>query len=525
MRNLKAIVAVAVVAVMVMAGLGILALSSNGKQSGDTLTVAISSDVNSWYLDRFPDGDGRFVWSQVYETLVRLDTDLEVIPGLADSWYTPDGGSTWIFNLTQGVEFHDGTEFTSEAVVFSYSDILSVKKWGILSCINDTVALDKHTVQFNLKWQVTLPYYLTHVAWPIMSPNMATETGEWNGQVIGTGPFVFSQQVTDQEIRLVKNEDYWGEEPKLDDVVFKVVTDPTTRVFALQSGDVDMILKVSENDVAQLESTEGIQVQEALTTFTDFLQFNTQDDEHNLTTSPFQDLDVRKAVAYAIDTDAIVEDLLMGHAEVAGGRTCSPNMMYDDPDLDVYEMDLAMASQLLNGSGWEMGDDGYRYKEGTRLKASILMTTEDAWASRFGAMTDVIADMLQDIGMEVTVDKVPTSTFNSMESAGDFSMILRTGYFVWGPYPKHYFLHVTNGVWSHFDNPDYTQLVTTADATTDPVEQEWMYHQLAEMVIDELPAFYIDHEHKIVAYRDHVKGYEITSEDPWLNLDGVHLEY
>jgi peptide/nickel transport system substrate-binding protein len=513
---------IGVIIILVVAGLGI-AVISTGEQRDDTMTVAISSDVNSWYLDKFADGDGRFVWSQIYETLVRLDTDLEVVPGLAESWYSPDGGSTWIFNLTQGVIFHDGSEFDAEAVMFSYSDVLVAKRWGILSCINQTTAIDDHTVQFTFKKQVNLPYYLTHVAWPIMSPNMANETGSWNGQVIGTGPFRFQQQITDQEIRLERNDDYWGEEAKFENLVFKVVTDPTTRMFALKSGDVDMILKVSENDVSDLKTTSGISVQETVTTFTDFLQFNTKSDPYNISNSPFHELAVRKAVAYAVDTEAIVEDLLMGHAVAAKGRACSPNMMYDDPDLELYDVDLETADQLLNQSGWVMESDGYRYKNGSRLATTLLMTSEDSWAPRFGAMADVIADMLLDMGMDVTVEKVPISTFNSKEAAGDFGMILRTGYFVWGPYPKHYFLHVSYGVWSHFQDASYTQLEAEADATTDPEEQEELYHQLASMVIDELPAFYLDHEHKIVAYRDCVKGYQITSEDPWLNLEGVYI--
>ncbi|MEG3072134.1 MAG: ABC transporter substrate-binding protein [Candidatus Syntrophopropionicum ammoniitolerans] len=77
------------------------------------LQVAMGTDINTWDIDKFPDGDARFVWSKIYETLVRLDTDLNLIPGLAQSWETTDNGKTWIFKLRENVRFHDGTPFTA----------------------------------------------------------------------------------------------------------------------------------------------------------------------------------------------------------------------------------------------------------------------------------------------------------------------------------------------------------------------------------------------------------------------------
>ncbi|MBN1109240.1 MAG: hypothetical protein JXA45_00620 [Methanomassiliicoccales archaeon] len=521
-RKIVAIVAVA--AVVVLITVAVLPGLLNSAEEDNELRIAISSDVNSWYLTAFPDGDARYVWAQVFETLIRLDTNLDMVPGLAESWYSPDNGLTWIFNLTQGVEFHDGSDFNASAVIFSYSDLLSAKQWGILSKINSTVALSDHTVQFNMKSAMALPYYLTHVAWPILSPNAANADGSWNGQVIGTGPFKLEEHVTDQEIRLVRNEGYWGEAPVLERVTFKVVKDATTRVMALKAGDVDMILKPSESDVDDLDDTDGIGVQTKLTTFTDFLQFNTKGDAHNLTTSPFQDLNVRKAVAYAIDTEALVEDLLYGYGEAARGRPYSPCMMFSDPGLPLYSADLDTSNWYMEQSGWEKEDDGYYYKNGTRFQATLMLSNEDAWGPRFNIMADAIQAMLGEAGMDIELVKVPTTTCNAKEASGDFSMIMRTGYFVWGAYPRHFLVHFQFNVYSHYANASYNALVTASDATNDLEVMEEKYLALQQAVIDGLPAFYLVHEYKIVAYRDWVKGYHMTAEDPWLNLNGVSVE-
>jgi peptide/nickel transport system substrate-binding protein len=103
-------------------------------------------------------------------------------------------------------------------------------------------------------------------------------------------------------------------------------------------------------------------------------------------------------------------------------------------------------------------------------------------------------------------------------------MILRSGYFTWGPYPKHFFVHYSKSPYSHYHNETYDKLVDAADSTVDPQKQQELYYSLQESVTEEVPAFYLVHEEKVVATGPSVKGYLISAEDPWLNLSGVYLE-
>jgi len=148
-------VAIAVVAVVAMLiGVAIIAgVPPTEKKNQKTLLVAISSDVNNWYLEQFADGDARFVWAQVYGTLVRLDVDMSMVPGLASSWYTPDSGKNWIFNLTQGVKFHDGSELKASDVVYSYDRLKTIGEgYAYLATagVKEVKAVDDYTVTFTL---------------------------------------------------------------------------------------------------------------------------------------------------------------------------------------------------------------------------------------------------------------------------------------------------------------------------------------------------------------------------------------
>ena len=440
------------------------------------LTVGISTDVEHWDLNKFPGGDARFVWSQVFETLVRVDTDLKIQPGLAKSWETPDDGKTWRFHLQEGIIFHDGTPLNAAAVVFSYGEKAYVRT-TVLRAVAHVEAVDEYTVEFVLKRPMPLPLYLTHVAWPVMSPTSVNDQGEFV-KPVGSGPFKFDHQVDEQKIVLVKNEAYWGEQPTLERVIFKVIPDATTRVMALESQEVDMIIKVPEAEVSRLAGEPEITVYRELTTFTDFLQFNAQ-------RAPFNDLAVRKAVAYAIDTEQMVFTILEGIGEPASGRPFSPVMMYANPDLDLYEANAARSKDLLSAAGWQdLDGDGLLEKNGENLKVSLLVTSKGAWAHRHAAIAEVVQGALHEIGIKAEIQLLEWEALRKLETAGDFDIILRTGYFVWGPYPRHFFIHHTNSPWGHFQDEEYDQLVNAADMTADLEKQRQLYYELQDMIIE-----------------------------------------
>ncbi|MCR4419017.1 MAG: ABC transporter substrate-binding protein [Clostridia bacterium] len=429
--------------------------------SAQVLTVAVASDVNTWDISQFPDGDARFVWAQIYETLVRLDEDLNLIPGLAESWEAQDNGRVWIFHLRRGVKFHDGTPFTAEAVKYSYSDRTYVVQAKTLQ-FESIEAIDDYTVKFTCKAPVPLPTYLTHVAWPIASPTSLDAQGNFVAP-IGTGPFRLAGHAKDQEIVVERYEEYWGERPKLEKVIFKIIPDPSTQVLALTAGDVDMLIKTPEQEVRNLEKDPNIEVYRKLTTFTDFLHFNCKRE-------PFSEVNLRRAVAYAIDTESIVKNVLDGIGVAASGRPYSPVMLYSAPDLPLYRPDLEKAKQLLAAAGYRDSDgDGVAEKDGKKLKIDLLVAP--SWSARELKEAEAVQAQLARAGFAVEVKQLESAALTRLENEGNFDLILRTGFFVWGPYPHHVQLHHSKNYRSHYANPAYDRLVELGRSTNDEQEK------------------------------------------------------
>ena len=485
----------------------------NGKQE-QVLKVAIGTDINTWDIDKFPDGDARFVWSQIYETLVRLDADLNLVPGLAESWESQDNGKTWTFKLRKNVKFHDGTPFTADAVSYSYSDRAYVTTTKTLQ-LEKVEAIDNYTVKFTCTKPLPLPTYLTHIAWPVVSPSSLNDAGKFQ-QPVGTGPFKYISYSKGQEVVLAKNADYWDKGVKLNQVVFKIIPDASTRIMALSSGNVDMSIKISESDVAKLEKDPKITVHRKLSTFTDFLQFN-------CAKAPFDDLNVRKAVANAIDTEGIVRNILNNIGVAAQGRLYSPTMMYSCKDLQLYSQNKENAKSLLAASGWkDENGDGVLEKAGKQLQVSMLVG--QSWSPRERRIAEACQAQLAEVGFAVEIKQLESAALNSLEKKGDFDIIMRTGYFVWGPYPHHVKMHFSKNYASHYNNAAYDQLVMQGESESNEDKKQQIYADIQKMAIDDLPSFYLVHEEKIVATRDNVQGYIISAEDPWLGLKGISVK-
>lgn len=484
-----------------------------GDAPEQVLRVAIGSDINTWDIVQFPDGDARFVWAQIYETLVRLDEDLNLIPGLAESWEPQDDGKVWLFHLKKDVQFHDGTPFTAEAVQYSYGEHGYVVQAGTLQ-LESIEALDDHTVKFTCMKPMPLPTYLTHVAWPVVSPTSTDAQGDFT-QPVGTGPFKYAKYTKGQEVVLERNEDYWGGPEKLEKIIFRIIPDASTRMMALSAGDVDMSIKVPESEVDKLERDPQITVHRKMTTFTDFMQFN-------CARPPFDDVNVRRALAYAIDTEGIVKNILNDIGVAARGRPYSPVMMYSSEDLPLYSQDLNEARRILAAAGWEdKKSNGILEKDGKELAVDLLLSP--SWSPRQQKVVEACQAQLAEAGFKVNIKQVEGAASTQLEKEGNFDILMRTGHLVWGPYPHHVKIHHSQNYNSHYHNPAYEQLVEEGESEIDEKKKQQIYTGIQKMILDELPAFYLVHEQKIVATRSNVQGYEITAEDPWLNLKGIEL--
>ncbi len=231
--------------------------------AGGTLRIGLDVDAGSGDPRLMRDTSAFRLRELVFDGLVEMQPDYTLAPSLAESWENPDE-LTWIFNLREGVKFHNGDELTAEDVKFTFDTILdeafASPSRAFFTPIQSIDVVDDYTVQFTLDQ----PYgpFLSYLTMPIVPKAVAEADPEaFSNNPIGTGPFKFVEWKRGDSISLAANDDYWNGRPKLDGIELNVVPDNTARVVALESGDLDLVQSpLSPQDVKRMETTEGFTV-------------------------------------------------------------------------------------------------------------------------------------------------------------------------------------------------------------------------------------------------------------------------
>lgn len=377
------------------------------------------------------------------EGLITTDDNNTYIPVLAEEIPTEENGlvvvnddgtidMTW--NLHEDVFWHDGEEFTSEDVCFTWEFVTSEgsatynrdEYLGIIDCQMP----DDHTVVFT--WDGVYGYYAgifeailpEHIFTGMTTEEIVNyEPFNRGPEAIGTGPFKFAEWKTGEYIRVVRNDNYWrGDDyPKFDEIVWSFIPDNNTRLNALKSGQYHYaeILPTQVEEVADLEGYDVNVVNSNV-----FLHFdvsvNTERGE-----MLFSDPNVRRALFHAIDREAIAEQLMQGTVTLANSPI-NPSSPYHNPDTPGFEFDPELSRQLLDEAGWTVGPDGIRTKDGERFSFTIL---NRAGATERIAIAQVIQAQLGDIGIEVDFQTLESAAWTQQWRTGEWEAIV-SGWFL-----------------------------------------------------------------------------------------------
>ncbi|MEO0622442.1 MAG: ABC transporter substrate-binding protein [Pseudomonadota bacterium] len=311
----------------------------------------------------------------VYEGLTRYDSELQLQPGLAESWENT-APNTWIFKLRQGVTFHNGNPFTADDVIFSWQRSLTegsdMKAYG--AKIAEATKIDDHTVEITTpNPNPILPrdlqfLYMMDKEWAeengateATSPQAGDETATFAAQnANGTGPFVVIERQADVKSVFERSDSYWGS-PKTNvtRIEFTPISQAATRVAALISGQVDLVYPVPVQDWQRLEDADGVEPLTGPEARTVFLGMDQSRDEllySNIKgTNPFKDIRVRQAFAHAISLDAINDKVMRG-AATPTGLLVAPQINGFAPGLNTpYAYDAEKAKALLAEAGYPDG--------------------------------------------------------------------------------------------------------------------------------------------------------------------------
>jgi peptide/nickel transport system substrate-binding protein len=357
--------------------------------------------------------------TNIFEALVRLTADYQIEPMLAESWEFVDP-NTYRFTLRQGVSFHDGTPFTADAVVWSMGRIAQAGGGILLIDENSTKAVDDFTVEITpTQPNRRLLQQLNHPNESIVAPNSnPAETR------IGTGPFREVEYVREDRYVVEAYDGYWGDDkPRVGRITFRFYPDPTTRVLALQSGEVDVIREVPPEAAAQLAADGQFQVLTSGVGAYQALYVNIHGQEpYDLGADPA----VRQALAAAIDKDTIVNGVWQGYADPSA--TMIPPAILGPAAGTVAPIttDPERAKQLLDDAGWAPGASGVREKEGRQLKLTMIVGFPSAEIHR--SMPEFVQAQLRDIGIEVEIVQTPdTATYEGRLAGGEGDLWAEAG--------------------------------------------------------------------------------------------------
>jgi peptide/nickel transport system substrate-binding protein len=314
-------------------------------------TLSVATNAEPDVLDTAKSGSPQFFTTlqNVYEGLTWQNLKGDTIPGVAESWDILDGGKVIVFHLRNGVTFHSGDPLTARDVVWTYQRYLKYARFfvGIARYIDRVEAIDDHTVKFTFK-QPDAEFLAIH---PLLVESKAYfdrvgET-EFAKHPAGTGPYKIVKYAPGQYLDLEAYDKYWGPKPQVKKARFYFVQDANTRVAKLQAGEADLIMATPYNVVDSLQKA-GFNIAKLVCQPTTSIQFQLKNPN-----TPWHDLRVRQAIAYAIDRKAIVTGLLHG-VPVSYPRLLPGETGYD-PNLKGYDYNPAKARQLMNEAGYANG--------------------------------------------------------------------------------------------------------------------------------------------------------------------------
>lgn len=382
-------------------GSGSSASSASNKGKTD-LVIATAAEAVTLDPQGGWDGNSLYVMRQMYNGLVKMNSNMEIVGDLAESWeFTSDTSVT--FKLKHGVLFHNGDEMKASDVVFSIERAQQSPKVKTFAAnIASVVADDDYTVTIN----TTIPYAplmsnLCHTACSIVSQKAVEAAGDnFSSAPVGTGPFKFEEWDSGDKIVLARNDNYFNGQVLPSSLTFKLMSEGSARTIALETGEVDMNLVVSASDAARIAKESDVKLVTSMSPKIEYVSMNQK-------VTPFNNQLVRQAINYAIDRDSLNTVATAGYGEVTDSVMNKQIKGYTD-DVTHYEYNPEKAKELLAQAGYPDGFDT------TILVSGDTRNTE----------AQLIQANLADVGIKVSITSEESTTLLDQINNGDYDMFI-----------------------------------------------------------------------------------------------------
>lgn len=482
-------------AISSIAGLsaGMLAAAET-PQRGGTLTVGVISDTKTLDPTFSIQWSERQVLYLIYNTLIRTGPGFTMLPELAKSWEIADDGLRVVFKLQEGVKFHDGTDFDAAAVKWNLDRRLdeavgSPQRKQLRPVIESVEVVDKNTFAINL----TKPFppllgFLAERSGFMISPTAVEKYGEdYGSNPVGTGAFVFREWVRGSHIIVDRNADYWEDGlPYLDQVVFSDIAGAVVGIQRLLTGEIDFIAGLSPQNVLKLEDSKEIKLDPITVGQWYSLQWHWYE-------PPFDNSNLRKAIAHAIDRKRLSEITMAGKAQLANGPT-PPSLWWYDDTIEGYDYDPAKAKKLLAKSGFDPATELVLYSSTKSIYTQI---------------SQLVQEQLIEIGLNVRMEPVAASEWYSR-------VVKRLVNFTptrWTQRPDPdglmYILFHSKGYANStgYSNPKLDALLEKARRISNIDQRKALYAEVQQILIEDLPYIPLFFSVEYAAIRKQVQNF------------------
>ena len=476
--------------------------ADGGDKTGGNLVVVRLSDatgLDPHFITDIPSAN--VIHGKVYETLVTFDKDMNIVPSLAKEW-EPIDDLTWEFTLNEGINFHDGTPFNAEAVKVTLDRLLDPAtgspqkdKLGMISEV--IVKDDTHvTIKLSQPYAPLLSILASNEG-SIISPKSIKETPDQLAtHPVGTGPFIFDSWKSGQEIKLNKNEEYWGEKVKIDSVQFKVVPEDATRLAMIESGEAHISDQVPVTEIDRIDNSDSMKLFRTEGLAVEYVGFNT-------TKAPFDNVKVRQAVSYAIEREAILDGVYNNVGTLAN-VAMSPKVFGYSKDVQPYPYDVNKAKDLLKEAGFDSG-------------VKIKLLTNDR-KERIN-MAEVIQSQLKGIGVEVEIQVMEYGSYIQEVDSGDHQMFIggwgnATGD---GDYNQYNLFHSASvgspGNHFYYQNSVVDKLIEQGRVEIDPSKREEIYKEAMQIEMDDAVYVPIRNYEHLAVYNPKVENFALDASN------------
>jgi peptide/nickel transport system substrate-binding protein len=491
----------------------LFAASCRRGAASDELVMMLEKTVTTFDPRKSADSADERMRQLIFSSLTRKDAKFEPVGDLAESFTASPDYLTYTFKLRSGVKFHDGRPLTSADVKYTFDTLMSQGFQSPKSAdfVRDVAAVetpDAQTVVFRCK----NPY-------PGL-PNSVVAVGiiaEGSGdsqarQPVGTGPFKFTSYAPDQEVVLAANPDYFGGAPGVQTLRVKIIPDNTTRESELRKGSVDLAINADFEPVTveSLKKVEGLKV----------IQNDGTNLAHlglNVTDPILKDARVRQALAYAIDREAIIRDLLLGQGKPANSVLPTSHWAYE-AGAAAYNYDPERAKKLLDEAGRKADGENPRFK--LTLKTSTISSTRK--------VAEMMQEQLRRVGVDLDVQSLENQKLTQDITDGNYQMYIRimvganqsTDVFRFAYHSKSVPPNGQNRM--RYSNTQVDKLLD--ESLTAPRErQQAIFSEVQKILSNDLPQIYLWYPAAIAVHRLRVTNLNLDQTGDWSAVKDVKL--